>query len=709
MLNEGLKKYDIFITPWLGVGLIILTFFPLSRLGFSVRSAVNYFVLAVVGCDLAVYLKFREGVCFDRKDAIAAAAAGFITATLYGGLLAAHDFTYYVFSSNTDFVSYLNDARAALISSAKFVRLNPEGIPHWYVIDQSLNFDFRGCVYIYAFFSALYNQSLLRIMYTVSAFAMFLNVMMFRPFLKDVRHTFTLCALLCVLPFNSFFQRLVFQAFFGQLFSVGIVMTAFFTGLYLSEHPKFDARSCLLLVFTLTVNSLNYIEAMAYPIVPFIAFGFASLIRGREGWKAYWKNMIFAGAFFALLNFMPIYNFFALFQRFRTIFPGLVTHMATLMDVSGLQGAFGSSDFQFAALLASNALLVPAILYQMKREGFSSFLPVSCVAYILLYIAFCSMFFNLGGKSSYNAFKSALSMSFVPVILILRFLERDLNGVVSLARGFRIRGRGGDSPAYPLRELITAGVFILFFSLNVAATGNNLRRFYATEEGGLDKDGDIISAYAESDEYAESDFIINSDSRGHQLGAAYHAPWGRTYASGYGGVDGDSERVMKDFIKPGDIYATLSVIEDAFNTSDGVTLFENGTYRISRLGSDSLLVSDYDGFYHTMSLAGTPGGRKMVRRVKGNALEFEIMSLAEKSADIALTFFDSTTTAREMTAFVGGDEFDAAFGAGEGFIEAELRGIPLKKGLNYLRFTISGDTSMMSLAAFKLKNHQRAF
>ncbi|MDR1509730.1 MAG: hypothetical protein LBS53_08830 [Synergistaceae bacterium] len=704
LLNDDIKKYDIFITPWLGAGLIILTLYSLSWLGFSVRSSVNYFTLSVVGCNAAVYLKFREGVCFDRKDAIAAAAAGFITATLYGGLLAAHDFAYYAFSSNTDFSSYLNAARAALISSAKFVRLNPEGIPHWYVIDLSLNYDFRGCVFVYAFFSALYNQSLLRVMYIVSAFAMFLNVMTFRLFLKDTEHTPVLCALLCVLSFNSFFQRLIFQAFFGQLFSVGIVMAAFFTGLYLSERAKFDLRSCLLLVFTLTANSLNYIEAMAYPIVPFVAFGFASLIRGKEGWKPYWKNMVFAGSLFALLNLMPIYNFFALFRRFRAIFPGWATYMATLADVSGLQGAFASPNLQFAALLISNALLIPVILCQMKREGFSSFLSISCVSYILLYIAFCAMFFSLGDKSSYNAFKGALSMSFILVILILRFLERDLNGIVSLARGLRVRG--GGSPAYPpIREWITAGVFILFFSLNAAATGNNLRRFYMTEEGGLDRDGDIISAYAESGEYAESDFIINSDSRNHQLSAAYHAPWGRTYTSGYGGVDGDSERAMKDFIKPGDIYATLSMVEDAFNTSDGVTLFENGTYRISRLGSSSLLVSDYGGFHHTMSLAGTPRGRKMVRRVNDGAIEFEIMSLAEKSADITLTFFDPMSAAQEITAFVGKEKFDPVLNASDEFIEAELRGVPLNGGKNYLRLMISGDVSMMSLAGFKLKNY----
>jgi hypothetical protein len=704
LLNDDLKKYDLYITPWLGTGVIILVFFPLSWLGFSVRSAVNYFILGVIVCDAAVYLKFREGARFGRKDVITAAVTGFIVATVYGGILAAHDFSYYNISSNTDFTSYLNVARTALISSANFIRRNHEGIPHWYITDLSLNSDFRGCVYVYAFFSALCNQSLLRVMYIISAFVMFLNIMTFRLFLKGARYTFVLCVLFCLLAFNSFFQKLVFWVFLGQLFSVGFVMTAFFIGFYLSERKRFDLRSCLLLVFTLTANSLNYVEALAYPIVPLVAFGLMCLLHKSEGWKVYWKNMLLSGTLFAVLNFIPIYNFFGLFLRFNKQFPGWAMHMVTLMDVAGMHGAFDSPGLPFVAvLLGANAVIAGMILDQMRREGYTSFLSVSCVSYILLYIAFCAMFFRIGNSSSYNAFKGALSMSFILVIIMLRFFEHGLNVVASWSRGLLTRKDGKTPPRFPpFRESAAAVFFTLFFFMNAVGTANLLRFYYMNPQGSLNADGDAIEMYAENGEYADSDFIINADTPVYHLGAVYHAPWGRTYTASYSGIDEGAERVMKGFIRPGDIYVTVPEAEDVFNTSDAAMLFENASYRISRFGSSSLLVSDYGGLSNRFDLANTPSGTKLVRRLKGDMVGYEIMSLVERRIDITVTFFDPAMAAFEIVAFVNGEEFKAEYAALNHFIEARLRDISLVKGMNYLYFEISGDTSMMSIAAFDL-------
>jgi uncharacterized 2Fe-2S/4Fe-4S cluster protein (DUF4445 family) len=51
-------------------------------------------------------------------------------------------------------MSYLNDSRAALESSAKILYDEPAGITDAYVINLSLNLDLRGCVFVPAFFSA---------------------------------------------------------------------------------------------------------------------------------------------------------------------------------------------------------------------------------------------------------------------------------------------------------------------------------------------------------------------------------------------------------------------------------------------------------------------------------------------------------------------------------------------------------------------------
>jgi hypothetical protein len=36
LLKDEMKRYDLYITPWLGMGIMMIVLFPLSRLGFSV-------------------------------------------------------------------------------------------------------------------------------------------------------------------------------------------------------------------------------------------------------------------------------------------------------------------------------------------------------------------------------------------------------------------------------------------------------------------------------------------------------------------------------------------------------------------------------------------------------------------------------------------------------------------------------------------------
>jgi hypothetical protein len=163
---------------------------------------------------------------------------------------------------------------------------------------------------------------------------------------------------------------------------------------------------------------------------------------------------------------------------------------------------------------------------------------------------------------------------------------------------------------------------------------------------------------------------------------------------------------MKDFIRPGDIYVATSVTEKIFNTSDAGRLFENATYKISRFTPGSLLISGHEGFSHKLDLANTPEGMKLVRRITDtdSVIGFDIMSLAYRTADITVTFFDPMMAAQNITAFVNGEEFDAVYDAREQFIRTTLDDIPLEEGMNYLHFKINGDTSMMSLAAFELRN-----
>ncbi|MDR1159093.1 MAG: hypothetical protein LBK69_00485, partial [Syntrophomonadaceae bacterium] len=170
LLNGDLKKFDLYITPWLGIGVIITVLFPLSWLGFSVESVINYFLAAMILLNASLWLKYREPMLIDRKEALLIFSVGFAVASIYFSIIFMHDFEYYAVSFNGDITSYLVDARAALVSSAKYLRTMPAGVPNIDVSNLSLNSDFRGCLLVMAHFAALFKLDLAHIIYPLTAF-----------------------------------------------------------------------------------------------------------------------------------------------------------------------------------------------------------------------------------------------------------------------------------------------------------------------------------------------------------------------------------------------------------------------------------------------------------------------------------------------------------------------------------------------------------
>jgi hypothetical protein len=169
------------------------------------------------------------------------------------------DFESYSVSISADLVSYLNDAKAVLAFGADYLEGVSTGVPMINMINQTLHYQYRGSIFVHALFSSLYGVDLARISYPFSAFGMFLSFSMFRLFLPGAKKGLFAILLIGILPFNTFYQKLVFMSWTGQLFSLGIVAFAFFLECYLARRGKFDPRTCVLLVFVLTLNSLNYI------------------------------------------------------------------------------------------------------------------------------------------------------------------------------------------------------------------------------------------------------------------------------------------------------------------------------------------------------------------------------------------------------------------------------------------------------------------
>ena len=83
-LRDDLRKFDLYITPWFGIGLVICALYPLSWLGFSVQSVALYFFLAVLLACAASWLRYRERVHFTRNDVIFLVSLALIAGGVYG-------------------------------------------------------------------------------------------------------------------------------------------------------------------------------------------------------------------------------------------------------------------------------------------------------------------------------------------------------------------------------------------------------------------------------------------------------------------------------------------------------------------------------------------------------------------------------------------------------------------------------------------------
>jgi hypothetical protein len=683
LLLEGeLKKYDLYLTPWLGMGLVVIVLMTLSWAGFSVRETAGYFIIGVAAANAAVWARYREAPEADKREAMLIAAAGFVVCSLYGSVFFASGFKYFSVSVLADFASYLNDIRAALVSSARHVNGGPFGSPHIAVIRQALNSDLRGCVFVHAFLSALYGVDAARISYMVSAFAMFLGVTMFRPFLRERPRVAPMLAILCCAAFNTFYQGMVFWAYTGQLFSFGISLAAFRVALDISEKDSFAPRPAILFAFLMVFNGFNYIEALAYPAVPAFAYGLAVLARRAPNAGAYWKNMSFAAAVVAITGLPVIIEFFRVFYALQHILPGFKRYIVTFLDVAGLGDFFnGASDnVRFGALIIVNFAAVAALAKMIHDEGKSSFISVAFFANLALYVTFAFVYDPFAGPTSYNIYKAGLSLSFVAVIIasrgVLRLASREARGIwASLA----------------------LAAFALLLPLGVISTWRKVSALYTAFPGAVSSEYDILRAYAENPYLADANFIINTDYAMSQLMTEYYLPFGRTFATSRGGDDGDSMRnVAGARFMLGDMHVSLAKAEGPHNTTRaGSALYSRGIFSVSRLDErNPVFQFDISGVSQKLYNADKDGGEVTLRHVMSNRVVYSYASLIPATIDFSATFWDRGPEKVPLAVNMSVNGVAAGrFEKKNGVITAAKRETRFEQGVNEIAFEFEGSAS----------------
>jgi hypothetical protein len=694
LLNCDLKKYDLYITPWLGVGVIILVLHPLSWLGFSVRGVANYFFTAVFLINMAVYFKFREGVRFDKGEVILIAIMGFAVSSIFGVVFFAHGFEYYGVVLNPDFAYYLMAAKVVLESSAGYVSSAADEIINSELIALMLHHQLRGGVFLLSFLASLYNLEMSHIFYQLMAFGLFLSLTAFRLFLKDAGRTWIACLILGILCLNTFYQWLVFWCFWGQLLSLGITVLLFYLTFYVTKAEGLDLRTDVLLVFLLSLNSFSYIEAMAYPIIPIIAFSVISIFRHGEKDRIFLKNATCVCLLYAVLNLLVVVKFFEVFFWLDSSDNAWFMHMATFFDIAGLFNAF-SSPVNKLVIVVVNCLLLFVIARQLEKERFSSFLSVSAATFLAMYIFFCFLYFKEGEGITYKSYKAAVSLSFVVVILFLRFLEAEMNG---LADALAVWRQSSFVKLPWKKNLAVAAAFLVIFSLNVSGTVNYyLLPMAAGEFPGMSRGHDALKMFADSRSCAGADFILNCEWKLNHLMAEYYSPFGRTFSSNYSFAE--YERNMKNSFKAGDIYVTDDQGRGIYKF-DAKRLLENDVYEISELGEESIVFYDFIGdFVRTPIVVRYGVGITLAQRIAGDNVGFSFISLKPRLRDFNVTFYNTAELEMPIKAkvfFNGGSIGE--FEIDEKYEYVRLDDIALVEGINSITFELDGDFSNMAVA-----------
>jgi hypothetical protein len=685
LLNDDLEKYDLYITPWLGIVTVIIVLFPLSRLGFAVKDTANYFALAVGVLNFALWKKAGARVRFDRREAALIAVIGVITALFYAGALALRGDGVFATSRNPDFVLYLNNAKAVLSSSAAYFATLPAGIPSMLQINQALDIQLRGCVFPHALLSAFFGADLARIAYPLSAFVMFLDIITFRMFFKsaDVKLR-TALPILGILVFNAFWQRMVFEAFTGQLYSFGMMTLAFYIECYLVERGRFDPWTCVLLVYVLTANGLAYLEGVAFPLIPALALLIPAVLK-RLGGRSRLKNAAFTGGLFLAANWRVLVLLVSVFLFHNKFQPGWTQNMPTLADVAGLRGLyrwpFVSRPAVLILIVCANAAMAFALVRQMKKERVFSFIGASLLLFALFHLLVCLRYFRPGELSTYNVFKSAMSLSFIVAIFLVRFLGD---------------GLGSRASAVP------AAVFAVFFMLDCASSWRNVKLLSSAPSAGMSENHKAVGIFSKNEFYADADFFLHFYDDFLEGAAIYEVPFGRSFSNRHELFTVPDDGTAKNSFKKGDIYITDAAFEETLRTTDARLVFENEVYKIFELGESDMLLYERSGMDEYARVILVEGEYAALLSLRQRTVCLGFWAMADKKLGIRAKFLDeSEQTDLAVKVYFNG-EYSGTFRKEGGYVTVVLEDVNMRRGRNEIRLEFVGNIGGVSLTRMNI-------
>jgi hypothetical protein len=667
LLDGGAKRHDVCVAPWLGFGLASVSLWIASNAGFSVHESAPYFMAAVTILNAAVFFRTREGICAERREFVPVMFAALCFAVLWGSVLAAAGEGVLAAAFSWDLELYANAARSALVSSARSLLGELSDVPVVSGASLALNYQLRGCVYPAALFAAITGADVARSVYLFLVFGMFLVAVTFRIFLRGGRPLFTAAAVSAWMASNTFFQWAIYAVFMGQTYSIGYTLLAVYFGDRMSRRPRLDLRGCALMWALVTSCGVNYAEGMPYAVLPLMAYGAVAAVRRSAADVFYLKNMFITAGFYAATNFYVLWRLIQTLALITAQEPGWPMPLATLYDLSGLYFSFGPAPARILLMITANVAMLEMIMRRAAAEGRKSFMTSCCVNCFLVYIFFCLWYYRPGELTSYNPYKAALSMSYIAVIMIIRFANAHARGALAKV----------------------AFAAVLALSLVGAYRGNSLIRDGAPYVK-------VTRAHAEFGEklnlggYGAANFFVLNDAGGAGTFAPHYLPFGRSAVLGTS-APGAPAAVHRMFA-PGDVLVSGAAMPEIYENTAEREIFANAAYRARELSPGSIVLYDMRGLGRCAFLAASPAGPVAAREITDNRAVILFASLRAVRADFSASLYIPGAERRgrlKAYLFVNGKRAGRFNAEGE-FSPTVFRGVEIREGINEFEIIAGG-------------------
>jgi hypothetical protein len=442
---------------------------------------------------------------------------------------------------------------------------------------------------------------------------------------------------------------------------------------------------------------------MVFPLVPVVALAGALFLGKGYDKKACASNAAFVTLLYAVSHVRLITLFVKVFLVLNDAPPAWALPLPTLMNISGLHGFLVPDNAFFAFALISNLIVASALLYQVIREKTTSFLSLSLLTFVALNMIFCAYYYKPGDVRSYSAFKSVMSLSFVIMIFLFRFIDCQLGDFLSRQRdaecGSGIACLIGGAKL-PLAATLTAAVFLM---MNAYASVTMRRHIASLRGTDVSKIDSALKIFSESPFYGDRNFIINFDEPLMQDLSEYYLPFGRVYSTRNDGRGSRYGVRMVESFNSGDIYASHASYERVARTTDAKdVLFESEVYKVFQLNENSLLLYEYAGMSEKVFIASKDGEFATLRPLIDTKAGPRILCLKERTADVSFSFYDGDVPGSPRGKIYVNGEYRGEAAFDDGYMNVKLEGVAMKRGVNDFIVEFDGDVSNVSLTGLEM-------